>query len=146
MPACLAKAIRKDRRRISKKRRIRILGKLQPQQLTEIYCLSDFAVLPYLCEGNSHVVLEACSCNLPLVTTQTGLFWDFWDDRIGVPIDKPRDLEEYCDAISELTNRIQAFEPRKVVLERKLDLKSWGDTWVKYLTEDVASALAVNSG
>jgi len=141
--ASLAETTRNARRIFSiGKRRIRILRQLQPQQLSEIYSLSDFAVLPYLCEGNSHVVLEACSCNLPLVTTRTGLFWDFWDDRVGVPIDKSRDVEEYCDAISELMSGRHAFEPRSVVLERKLDLESWGDTWVKYLTEDVASALA----
>jgi glycosyltransferase involved in cell wall biosynthesis len=132
--ACLKKTIHKDERRIFNKRRIIILGKLQPQQLNEIYCLSDFAVLPYLCEGSNYVVLEACSCNLPIVTTRTGLFWDFWDDRIGVPIDKSRDVKEYSNAISKLMNHIETFEPRKVVLEQELNLESWADTWVKYLT------------
>lgn len=144
IPAGLAEVAGSYRQKIfsMKRRRIRIFGQLQPQQLSDIYSLSDFAVLPYLCEGNSHVVLEACSCNLPLVTTRTGLFWDFWDDRIGVPIDKPHNVEEYCDAISGLMSGTHAFEPRNVVLERKLDLQSWGDAWAKYLTEDVASTLA----
>ena len=118
------------------------LKQLQPQQLSKIYAMSDFCVLPYLCEGNSHAVLEACSSNLPLITTKTGLFWDFWDDRIGVAVDKSRDVQEYCDAIAKIRGDLSAFGPRSVISEQKLDLESWSDTWVKYLTQDIAPGLS----
>jgi hypothetical protein len=76
------------------------------------------------------------------VTTRTGLFWDFWDDRIGIPINKPHDVEEYCNGISKIVSGEHAFEPRSVILEKRLDLENWRNTWVKFLAQDVVSALS----
>jgi glycosyltransferase involved in cell wall biosynthesis len=144
IPSSLAELVDRIRRTFVNvtKRRIMKLKQLQPQQLSKIYAMSDFCVLPYLCEGNSHAVLEACSSNLPLITTKTGLFWDFWDDRIGVAVDKSRDVQEYCDAIAKIRGDLSAFGPRSVISEQKLDLESWSDTWVKYLTQDIAPGLS----
>ena len=122
-----------------KKRNVRILRQMGPHQLSEIYSLSDFAVLPYMCEGNSHIVLEACSSNLPLITARAGLFWDFWDERIGFPINKPRDIEEYSQAVAKMIRNGQRFEPRNVIVEQGFDLRTWGETWVNYLSETVES-------
>jgi glycosyltransferase involved in cell wall biosynthesis len=118
-----------------KRGNIRILCQLQPQVLAEIYSLSDFAVLPYLCEGNSHVVLEACASNLPLVTTQTGLFWDFWNEKIGYRMSDTQNIDEYASAIDRLLEDSPVFQPRNVILDQHLDLETWERKWIDYLTD-----------
>lgn len=116
-----------------KKGNVKILSQLRPEQLREIYGLSDFAVLPYICEGNSHVVLEACSSNLPLITTPVGLFWDFWDERVGYRVSDPLDTTQYIEAVRKMLVEPSVFQPRNMILERQLDLRTWGKKWVDYL-------------
>jgi glycosyltransferase involved in cell wall biosynthesis len=141
VPSSVARIVRNVSTKIYElqRRNVRVLRQIQPHELSEIYSLSDFAVLPYLCEGNSHVVLEACSCNLPLITTRTGLLWDFWDKRIGWPISKPRDIEEYSEAVKKMIHEVQTFEPRNVIIEQMLDLRTWGESWVTYLLQGARS-------
>jgi len=124
---CVCHAIR------VKEKNVKILNQLRPEQLSEIYGLSDFAVLPYICEGNSHAVLEACSSNLPLVTTPVGLFWDFWDERVGYRVSDPFDTAEYVQAVSKMVVESPVLQPRKMIIEKQLDLGTWGKRWVDYL-------------
>ena len=49
---------------------IRYLGRLTKDDLREVYRQADIMVLPTLCEGLAHVVLEALSFGLPVITTE----------------------------------------------------------------------------
>jgi glycosyltransferase involved in cell wall biosynthesis len=139
LPSCLPITLARKLRDASvmlfafRKGNVKILSQLRPEQLSEIYGLSDFAVLPYVCEGNSHAVLEACSSNLPLVITPVGLFWDFWDERVGYRVTDPFDMAEYVETVRKMLVEPSVFQPRKMIIEKELDLGTWGKRWVDYL-------------
>jgi glycosyltransferase involved in cell wall biosynthesis len=48
---------------------VRYLGMLSRDALSDLYRQSDIMVLPTLCEGRAHSVLEALSFGLPVITT-----------------------------------------------------------------------------
>jgi len=49
---------------------MRFLGVLSASQLSRVYRRADVMVLPTVLEGLAHVVLEALSCGLPVITTR----------------------------------------------------------------------------
>jgi glycosyltransferase involved in cell wall biosynthesis len=49
---------------------VRYLGALSKSELKRVYCQSDILVLPTLCEGLAHVLLESLSFGLPAITTE----------------------------------------------------------------------------
>jgi glycosyltransferase involved in cell wall biosynthesis len=57
-------------KRLQGDRTIRYFGTLTKDALWEIYRQADLLVLPTLCEGLSHAVLEGISLGLPVITTE----------------------------------------------------------------------------
>jgi glycosyltransferase involved in cell wall biosynthesis len=49
---------------------VRYLGVLSREALSDLYRQSDVMVLPTLCEGRAHAVLEALAFGLPVITTE----------------------------------------------------------------------------
>lgn len=49
---------------------VRLLGPVPKETLQQLFLQSDVFVLPTLCEGMAHVVLEAMSHGLPVITTR----------------------------------------------------------------------------
>lgn len=102
------------------------------ESLSKLYNCADFYILTSPIEGCSHTILEAMACNIPCITSQTGYFWDFWDKRIGYRTEW-NNFDSYVKAIKRITTR--AFNPRQVIIDRKLDLESWKKEWYKIIEE-----------
>jgi len=90
-----------------------------------------FYILTSPIEGCNHTIFEAMACNLPVIVSPTGYFYDFWDNRIGFKI-QWNDLLVHVGAI-KVIDKIKNLNPRQVIIDRKLDLKTWEEKWKKLI-------------
>lgn len=69
-------------------------------------------------EGNAYACLEAMSCNLPMVVTNVGLFEkDVSSEQVGKVVPFYSDVETIADAILEVWESRNTFEPRDWILQ-----------------------------
>ena len=67
---------------------IHILGRLSGNQLAQKYYESDILLLPSYSEGIPAVILEAMSFGLIIATTPVGGIVDFFDENMGIFLDR----------------------------------------------------------
>lgn len=79
------------------------------------YSAADFLLFPSRYESVGYAGLEAMSCDIPVVTSRTGIFEDMDEDGIGriVPTWEPSD---YVKAVDDVLSR--PFHPRMAIGER----------------------------
>lgn len=65
---------------ISKFDFVKCLGRIPNQSMGEIYNVSDFFILPSFYENSPMTILEAMSCGLPVISTDTGDIKELIDD------------------------------------------------------------------
>jgi len=112
------------------KTKAKVFHNLDKETMKGLYNCSDFYILTSPIEGCNHTIFEAMACDVPCIVSPTGYFWDFWDKRIGLKIDF-NDLLSHVGAI-KIINDIKT-NPRQVIIDRKLDLKTWGEKWKKLI-------------
>ena len=98
--------------------------------MRDLYNCADFFILTSPIEGYCIAMIEAMACNLPCIVSQAGYFWDFWDPRIGYRI-QWNDLSAHIEAI-KIINKTKT-NSRQVIIDRKLDLNTWGEKWKKLI-------------
>ncbi len=113
----------------AKSKNVRIIQMLPRSQMPEIYNLADFFVLPTCCESFGLSSLEAAACNIPVITQKTGVWWDFWNKRLGIRV-KFWEYEPYREAVAKVLEN--EFSPRKVV-EEQFSIQKCGDQWKKLI-------------
>ena len=99
---------------------------LSKEKMREVYHRASFFILTSPVEGCSNAIFEAMACDLPCIVSKTGYFWDFWDDRVGIRVDSD-DFQQHCEAVKNIL-KIKT-SPRQVLVEQKLDLKTWVKRW-----------------
>ena len=81
---------------------VRLLGRLNPEQVRDRLQQSDVFLLSSLSEGISNAVLEAMSCGLPVVTTDCGGMREAVTDGVEGFIVPVRDPEAMAQALLRL--------------------------------------------
>jgi len=79
---------------------IRYLGALSQPELAGIYIRSDVFVLPTLLEGLAHVILEALSYGLPIITTRESGCGDFVQNGRNGLVIEAASIEALCNAMA----------------------------------------------
>ncbi len=83
--------------------RVAVLGRLDHEELTELYASSDIFVFPtYWPEGFPTVLSEAMAAGLPIVTTPTRGIADLLEDGRHALLVPPRDASAVARAIERL--------------------------------------------
>ena len=113
---------------ISNEKNAKTFYNVDKETMKELYNCADFYILTSPIEGCNHTIFEAMACNLPCIVSPTGYFFNFWDKRIGFKVIS-NDILAHIGAV-EIINRIK-IDPRKFIIDNKLDLKSWGKKWKK---------------
>jgi len=102
---------------------IRYFGSVSKSSLSRIYQQSDVLVLPTLLEGLAHVVLEALSYGIPIITTKESGCGDLVQDGRNGFVIPSADAEELCNTITWcIEHRDQLEIMGKVSAEKAL---SW---------------------
>lgn len=83
-------------------RMVRLVGEVEPEQMSKWMQASDLFVLATHTEGMPNVVMEAMACGLPVVTTQVGGLPDAVGDCQGVALVPPKDIDAFADVTSKL--------------------------------------------
>ena len=79
-------------------------GLVRPEKVIKFLLASDVFVLPSLSEGIPSSLLEACSCGLPCISTNTGAIPDIISNRETGIIIKPGDEEGLFQALVQLVS------------------------------------------
>ena len=120
-------AVVKNKTETSEKN-VKLFYNVDKKTIRDLYNCADFFMLTSPIEGCNHTIFEAMACNLPCIVSQAGYFYDFWDPRIGYCV-QWNDILVHIGAI-KLINKIKT-NPRQVIIDRELDLKTWGEKWKK---------------
>jgi len=87
---------------------------IQNEELYKYYSASDFLIFPSRFEGCSYVPLEAMACNLPVIASKTGLFYEINSPEIGAVISTWNAID-YSNAIKKVLQNPDKFKPRNFI-------------------------------
>jgi len=106
-------------------------GRINPEQMPEIYRRHDLLISATMQEGLSNAMLEAMASGLPIVTTRCeGL-----DELIAgnaIIIEKP-DPRLIASAITQLMQNSRTYESMSAASRKQAELFSWSSVAEKYL-------------
>ena len=103
---------------------------LTPEQLLPYYQEALCYFHPFPIEGNSNAILEALSCDLPVLTSLCGLFYNNFNNSIGEYI-KDDDLVTIASKLKVLIKTHTQYESRKYIIDNKLT----ADDYIKSMQE-----------
>jgi len=112
-----------------KSKNVKIFQMLPRDKMPEIYNMADFFVLPTCCESFGLSSMEAAACNLPIITQKTGIWWKFWNKKLGYRI-KYWEYEQYQKTVEKVLNN--NFSPREVI-EEKFSIQKCEEQWKKLI-------------
>ena len=98
-------------------------------QMRQEYAKASLVVCTSHAEGCSNSLLEAIASGVPIVTTRTGLFWNWWDNRLGIRVPSSEGTADFLTAIKSILENGQEYNPRQAAFDRGLDYPTWAKTW-----------------
>jgi len=112
---------------------VKIFNQVPREQMPELYGMADFFVLPSAMEGDNVACKEAMSCNLPVIVSNAGGFWnestkDHEVRDFGIVVNKWK-YELYKKALEEMLSGNHKFMPRKYVEGNGFDFETWTEKW-----------------
>ena len=119
-------------------------GLVKPEKVIKFLLASDIFVLPSFSEGIPSSLLEACSCGLPCIATNTGAIPDVIKNAETGIIVKPGDEEELTQALTQLVNDEEASRRMGENARRVRQLFSWNNIVKRY--EKICLELIENRG
>lgn len=106
-------------------------NELNQSQMLQEYTRASLVVSTSHAEGCSNSLLEAVASDVPIIATQTGLFWNWWDKRLGIRVSSSNDTEGFLVAIRSILYSGQKYDPRQAAFDKGIDYKSWANNWQK---------------
>ncbi len=110
---------------------VKLFGPQARSTLPEFYSMADFVFSASPCEGFNLRIIEAGACNTPVVTTATGVAYDWWDDRLGYRITDRNNIEGIKSAINDVFKH--DFEPRQAIVDGNFSFEKWSKDWLELL-------------
>jgi teichuronic acid biosynthesis glycosyltransferase TuaC len=98
---------------------IRMVGEVEPEQMSKWMQVSDLFVLASHTEGMPNVIMEAMACGVPVIATAVGGLPTAIGDCEGAILVPPKNIGAFTDAImrvvndSKLRKRMQAAARKK---------------------------------
>ncbi|MFH1364944.1 MAG: glycosyltransferase family 4 protein [Candidatus Aenigmatarchaeota archaeon] len=121
-----------------KLKNIKIFYRIQRELLPELLNTADFFILPSAIEGCNMSAMEAMSCGLNTITTNSGYFWNPYMEKdieiadFGIRV-KNWVYEDYKKAVEEMLSGNHTFDPRKHVENNGIDFNIWIGKWKKVI-------------
>jgi len=93
---------------------------LTPEQLLPLYQGALCYFHPFPIEGNSNAVLEALSCNLPVLSSLSGLFYSDFNNKVGDYIANDDSVKDIAARLKVLIKNTEQYHSREFIIDRKL--------------------------
>jgi glycosyltransferase involved in cell wall biosynthesis len=117
---------------------VRSLGRIAHEAMPQIYSASDFFFLPSRYEGFSLALLEALSCNLPVVLSESA--WPFSEEPLDCGVVVRSDSErDFVQAIRLVLAARDQFSPREFISPR-CNFAIFERTWRGFIQSVLSAA------
>jgi len=106
-----------------------------PELMPKLYNCADFFISTSPVESFNLSACESLACNLPIITYRTGIFWDWFNSKIGYRVDE-WNTESFVKAVEKIKNSdFSKFSPRESIISRGLTLEKMQENWKKFVKE-----------
>jgi len=118
-----------------KLKNVSIAEKVDPTLMPQFYNLADFYISTSSVESFGLSSAEALACNLPVVVFKTGIFWDWFDKRLGIRVEDWT-IEAFEKAVEKIRDSdLKEFSPRQTLIKRGLTKEIMEKNWKNYVNE-----------
>jgi len=107
------------------------------EQLLPLYQGASCYFHPFPIEGNSNAVLEALSCNLPVLISLSGLFYNKFNNRDVDYIRNEDSVKEIALQLQAILKAPYKYHPREFIIDQKLT----ADDYIKRIQEVLSDHL-----
>ena len=126
--------------------RVQLLGFVTADRLVELYRDAELLLMPSLTEGCPVTLLEALSCEVPVIGSRRGGIEEIGDNAI-VLIDDPYDIPAWADAIRNLLTDPPAMARLREAAAKRAKCFDWDVCAQQTMAEyEIAMAARPNSG
>lgn len=109
---------------------VRFLGRVESEEMPEIYRANDIFVMSSAHEGMSNAMLEAMACGLPIVTTHCEGVDELITDNGIITQDNP---SHFADAIINLCKNKDKYQQSRIAARTQAEKFSWANTANQYI-------------
>jgi len=116
-----------------KLKNVTVIEQVNPEIMPRFYNCADFFINTSPIESFGLSACEAASCNLPIIIYRTGIFWDWWDKRLGIRVEDWT-YEGFEKAVEKIRDSdLKEFSPRKAIIERGFTKERMSKDWKDYV-------------
>ena len=118
-----------------KLKNVTLIDKANYEIMSRLYNVSDFFISTSPVECFNLSACESLACNIPIITYQTGIFWDWFDDKLGYRVDN-WDVESFSKAVEKIRDSdLKEFSPRETLISKGLTKERMEKDWKNYIYE-----------
>jgi len=125
-------SLKKTAERLGLAERVHFLGRIEPEQMAEVYRQNHLLLMTSRHEGMSNAMLEAMACGLPVVTTHCEGVEELIQGN-GIVVDEPSP-EKIGQAIKTLADRPSVYEAMSRASQDRAKQFSWEAAADRYQT------------
>jgi glycosyltransferase involved in cell wall biosynthesis len=119
-----------------KSKNVRICYGATAELMPQLLNCANFLIDPAFWNNFGMINMEAASCNIPVITSRTGWFYDAQSGDIGEIVTK-QEYEMYKKAVEDVIKKEFEYHPREVILQEKLTIDRWREDWKTLIKETV---------
>ena len=97
---------------------------LSKKEMRNIYQKAICFVHDFPIEGNSNAVMEAMACDVPVVSTKCGLFFEKDIKPVGVYLPRRLPKHAWC-AVQDVLDDTNRFSPRQFIIDNELTVQHY---------------------
>lgn len=111
--------------------RVRVFNKIPHKDLLEIINCCSFLICSSITETLHLAGVEAMACNLPILTTDVGIYHGLGDGLWGIKVNNGN----FLHGVQDMFTKLPSFSPRKYALDHGLDSQTCQKEWRDLLGE-----------
>ncbi len=112
-----------------------LIEEANPEIMSRLYNCADFFISTSPCECFNLSACESLACNIPIVVFKTGVFWDWFDSKIGYRVDS-WDVDSFAKAVEKIRDSdLKEFSPRQTLISKGLTKERMEKDWKKLIEE-----------
>lgn len=114
---------------------VKTFNRVDHDTLVKLYNACDLLLCTSVHETQHLSGIEAAACNIPIVTTNVGIYYGMEEDGWGRKLDVGRDYTSFIEPINHVLHNRDKFNPRENFLSKKLDTNDCKEKWIKLINE-----------